>query len=90
MLQTMTTQNIDGLSRALKNFKAGAVFGSSRTSFASIRERQQQRELELWAPFETKQDWEFAKWIIESGTGNKDVDKLLKLESVHHPEPCKF
>jgi hypothetical protein len=65
-----------------EEYKAGGMFGYAPTRFETIRKVQQERNLQPWAPFDSKKDWELAKWVIESGTSNKDADKLLKLESV--------
>lgn len=35
-----------------------------------------------WAPFPSRKEWEMAKWLIESGVSQSNMDKLLKLQWV--------
>jgi hypothetical protein len=35
-----------------------------------------------WAPFESKDEWELAKWLMTSGVSQKQMDDFLKLKKV--------
>jgi hypothetical protein len=35
-----------------------------------------------WAPFETEEEWELAKWLMTSGVSQKKTDSFLKLKTV--------
>jgi len=35
-----------------------------------------------WSPFESEEEWEFARWIMTLGVSQKKIDSLLKLKMV--------
>jgi hypothetical protein len=62
--------------------RAGTGLRQSKTSFERIRARQEKQERPPWYPFESKSEWELAKWLVESGVTGKKIDEFLKLEKV--------
>jgi hypothetical protein len=37
-----------------------------------------------WAPFESEDEWELARWLITSGVSQTKMDSFLKLNKVSH------
>jgi hypothetical protein len=37
-----------------------------------------------WAPFETEDEWELARWLMTSGVSQTKIDSFLKLNKVSH------
>lgn len=60
---------------------AGAPFGTSRTSFESIRDDQILHGAEILGPFKNDQEWELAKWLIKN-VGHNAAEEFLKLAVV--------
>ncbi|KAJ7586638.1 hypothetical protein C8J56DRAFT_787323 [Mycena floridula] len=62
---------------------AGAKLRRGKTTFEKLRQqRKDAGENGNWAPFSSEDEWEFAHWIITSGTSQADTEKLLKLHLV--------
>lgn len=41
----------------------------------------------IWEPFDSKMDWELAKWFIKEGIGQGSIDRFLQITDVskfHH------
>ncbi|OBZ77534.1 hypothetical protein A0H81_01917, partial [Grifola frondosa] len=57
---------------------AGKPLREHPTIFEMRKAVQKQEGLPPWAPFVSKEEWEFAEWIIASGISQDETDKLLK------------
>ena len=61
---------------------AGTIKGRGLPSFERHR-RTQEAEGDLpWAPFESKDDWELARWLVKSGVSQNKMNEFLKLGMV--------
>jgi hypothetical protein len=74
----------DEESRWIEDFPtaAGATKGRCESTFQTHRNAQQTAGNAPWAPFESKKEWELARWLMTSGISQKKMDSFLKLESV--------
>ncbi|KAK6980949.1 hypothetical protein R3P38DRAFT_3294138 [Favolaschia claudopus] len=66
-------------------YQAGAAFRDAQpfeTEYEGIRREQQEKDLPPWAPFETREEWELAQWLMTSGISQGKMDELLKLKAV--------
>lgn len=61
---------------------AGTKKGRALSRFEKLREMQKEEGDEPWAPFESEDEWELARWMMTSGTSQKKMDALLKLDMV--------
>ncbi|KAJ7579726.1 hypothetical protein C8J56DRAFT_1006594 [Mycena floridula] len=70
--------------RYRENFpgNAGARLCRRETTFEKLRQERRDAREDGWAPFASEAEWEFAHWIITSGTSQTDTEKLLKLHLV--------
>ena len=50
--------------------------------FESLREGQQASGNEPWAPFSSVEDWDYARWIMNSGLSQRRIDSMLSLDLV--------
>ncbi|KAF8799293.1 hypothetical protein BYT27DRAFT_7040688, partial [Phlegmacium glaucopus] len=37
-----------------------------------------------WAPFESEDEWELARWLMTSGVSQTKIDSFLKLNKIKH------
>lgn len=62
---------------------AGRIFqGDYATTWALRRERDRKEHRAPWAPFQSLDEWELARWLLQSELSQKDMDKYLKLRIV--------
>jgi hypothetical protein len=61
--------------------KAGAGWGYDVPLFESIRREQEESGTSQWGPFNSKEEWELAEWLIRN-VGQKQTDAFLKLSIV--------
>ena len=61
---------------------AGAVKGTSISNFEAYRREQAADGHKPWYPFEDKNQWELARWMMASGISQKKMNSFLKLSSV--------
>ncbi|CAK5274931.1 unnamed protein product [Mycena citricolor] len=64
---------------------AGCVieqWSPAETVFENLRRKQQTKKLPPWAPFDSKEDWELAKWMVTSGVSRRRLDELLNLQKI--------
>jgi hypothetical protein len=61
---------------------AGTKKGKAMSEFEKLREMQKDEGDKPWAPFESEEEWELARWMMTSGTSRKKMDALLKLDMV--------
>jgi len=61
---------------------AGQVIRRESTAFESLRKAQVDRGNSIWGTFSNEGDWEFALWILKSGTTHAATDELLELKTV--------
>jgi len=61
---------------------AGTPKGRGLSSFEKFRNAQEANSDSPWAPFESKDDWELARWLITSGVSQTKINDFLKLGMV--------
>jgi hypothetical protein len=61
---------------------AGVSYSEQKTSFEELRKKQRWGEMGEFGPFDNKQEWELAEWLIKSGASQTEIDNFLKLEIV--------
>ncbi|KAF8950928.1 hypothetical protein BDZ97DRAFT_1636640, partial [Flammula alnicola] len=52
--------------------------------FERHREMQKEQGDAPWAPFESEEEWELARWMMTSGASQKKMDSFLKLNMIRH------
>ena len=62
--------------------QAGRGLRREPTMFESLRNAQVERGEPIWGTFSDEGDWEFARWILNSGTTHASTDELLELKKV--------
>lgn len=62
---------------------------NARSDFERLKEKQSSSGEQPWAPFSSAEDWDCARWIMESGLSQRQIDGMLKLDIVrkYHPLP---
>ena len=50
--------------------------------FELLHNAQVTRQESIWGPFSDEGDWDFARWILTSGTTHASTNKLLELKKV--------
>ena len=55
---------------------------SVHSDFEHLKEKQDSLGQQPWAPFSSVEDWDYARWIMESGLSQKQIDTMLKLDIV--------
>lgn len=63
-------------------FRAGWKKGEVETQFEILRREQKAEGQEPWHPFPSKNEWELARWLMESATSQSKIDSFIKLEAV--------
>ncbi|KIL58543.1 hypothetical protein M378DRAFT_86367 [Amanita muscaria Koide BX008] len=63
---------------------AGQRLRQEPTLFERIQNDQHEAGWSKWGPFVKESDWTLARWVVYSGTTQKDADKLLELEVVSY------
>ncbi|KAJ7215521.1 hypothetical protein GGX14DRAFT_608507, partial [Mycena pura] len=53
-----------------------------QTTFDRIRTDQRERNLPPWHPFESKEDWELAQWLVRAGVSQSKIEEFLKLDKI--------
>lgn len=64
---------------------AGKVKGKGQTSFEELKKKRAEdagQEMNPWAPFDSAEEWDLARWLIRSGLSQTEIDKFLKLDIV--------
>lgn len=61
---------------------AGVIKGEADTQFEALREDQNRSDDPPWAPFETKKEWELARWLMICGISQSKINDFLKMEIV--------
>ena len=64
------------------HLRAGEKKGEIKTQFETLRERQKAEDLEPWFPFPSEDEWELARWLVESGASQSKIDSFMKLKTV--------
>ncbi|KAJ7131567.1 hypothetical protein C8R43DRAFT_930595, partial [Mycena crocata] len=52
------------------------------TIFEAIRKKQREEGLPPWAPFESEDDWNLARWLSKAGVSGGNIDEFLKLNKI--------
>lgn len=69
---------------------AADTYGTGKTVMEQIQHSDQyakQRDRNIYHPFVSKEDWEMAAWLIESGLSMAEIDKFLHLTIVRPAVP---
>jgi hypothetical protein len=69
---------------------AGAPITDSLSSHLDPGSTQELLRHNIWAPFRSQCDWEFAHWAKTHGTTSSAVNELLAIPEVHIPEILLF
>jgi hypothetical protein len=74
----------DETSRWIEEFPrpAGVPIGEGVSSFEKWRRDQVKNNEPPWSPFESREEWELAQWLIASGISQKKIDSFLKQKTV--------
>ena len=64
------------------HLRAGWKKGDVETQFEILRREQKAEGQEPWHPFPSKNEWELARWLMESATSQSKIDSFIKLEAV--------
>ncbi|KAJ7097059.1 hypothetical protein B0H15DRAFT_961174 [Mycena belliarum] len=65
---------------------AGCVLeelGPVDTVFEAIRRKQEEQGLAPWAPFESEDDWDLARWLSKCGVSGGNINDFLKLKKIN-------
>ncbi|KAI0642010.1 hypothetical protein C8Q79DRAFT_891571, partial [Trametes meyenii] len=57
------------------------------TEFERIQREKNERNETPWAPFESREEWELAKWLATTGLTQTDIGKFLDLKIVSISRP---
>lgn len=84
---TSTSESVDVPKGPIKDFHptAADTYGRGKTILEEIHHSDQfakQRNGNIYYPFVSKEDWEVAAWLIESGLSMAEIDKFLNLPFV--------
>lgn len=55
---------------------------NTSNNFERLREGQQSSGNQPWAPFSSIEDWDYARWIMNSDLSQKQIDAMLALDLV--------
>jgi len=55
---------------------------NTSNDFERLREGQQASGNQPWAPFSSVEDWDYARWILNSGLSQREIDNMLALDLV--------
>jgi hypothetical protein len=61
---------------------AAAPLGEADVPFEHRRQAQEAAGQQPWFPFESREEWEFGEWIMQSGVSQSSMDRLLNLDYV--------
>ncbi|KAF8798866.1 hypothetical protein BYT27DRAFT_7032834, partial [Phlegmacium glaucopus] len=60
-----------------------------QTKFEILKEKQEAANEPPWAPFESREEWELASWLMKN-VGQKSTDEYLKLPIIHNQKNLSF
>jgi hypothetical protein len=60
-----------------------------QSDFEHLRESQRSSGEQPWAPFSSVDEWDYARWIMESGLSQKKIEEMLKLDIVSRYSLCE-
>lgn len=63
-------------------FPAGTIIRQGATKYQEFRDLQAAAGDAPWAPFESQDEWELARWMMQAGISQKQTDKFIKLKKV--------
>ena len=69
-----------------EEYRAGASWGQCKSLFECLDEEQKKVGGSRWGPFEDKDEWQLAEWLIRN-VGQKKTDTFLKLPIVSFFSP---
>jgi hypothetical protein len=86
LLQENDTTSASVLLEPCQSSSPHLAYGSPIGTFQTRHERQcehdRARRVGPWHPFEDQDEWELAKWLIESGLSQSEIENFLKLNVV--------
>ncbi|KIJ50249.1 hypothetical protein M422DRAFT_245496 [Sphaerobolus stellatus SS14] len=59
---------------------AGTPIGTGETKFNRLRRLQHEGRMAEFGPFEDREEWDLASWLMSSGISQTAIDKFLKLD----------
>ncbi|KAI0370412.1 hypothetical protein BV20DRAFT_1035905 [Pilatotrama ljubarskyi] len=69
---------------------AGTTLGEAETYFESIQCQKREAGESPWAPFESEDEWELARWLVTSGLTQSSIEKYLKLKTTQERTKPSF
>ncbi|TFK84310.1 hypothetical protein K466DRAFT_496815 [Polyporus arcularius HHB13444] len=67
--------------------RVGAVLRDAHTIFEALREKRRAAGEGSFAPFESREEWDLAKWLVTSGLSQDAIDEYLTLPIVRKIQP---
>ncbi len=63
---------------------AGKAKGKGESLFELLHQQRERDGLDgtPWAPFDSEEEWDLARWLIKSGLSHSEIDKYLRLNIV--------
>lgn len=61
---------------------AGSTYGNAETPFESLHQNKAAANESPWAPFDSPDEWELARWLLTSGLSQRAIDEYLNLNIV--------
>ncbi|KAJ3830867.1 hypothetical protein F5878DRAFT_514819, partial [Lentinula raphanica] len=58
--------------------------------FERYRREQIQAGVQPWSPFQSEDEWELARWLMESGASQGKIDEFLKLKKIRNDVQPQF
>ncbi|KAJ7898981.1 hypothetical protein B0H13DRAFT_2519672 [Mycena leptocephala] len=85
-IEEVEDEDAPGATRWFEDYPrpAGSVFQPLRnaieTVFEAIRNKQAAEGLAPWAPFDSEDDWDIARWLSKAGISGGNINEFLKLK----------
>ncbi|KAK0481058.1 hypothetical protein EDD18DRAFT_1113172 [Armillaria luteobubalina] len=57
--------------------------GSQETTFQHLRHEKMEKGEEMWAPFESRDEWDLVQWLMKAGVSQYEMEMFLQLGVVH-------
>ncbi|KAJ6545615.1 hypothetical protein B0H19DRAFT_1308284 [Mycena capillaripes] len=84
-IEEVEDEDAPGATRWFEDYpkQAGCVldpeFNLVETVFVAIRRKQQEEGQAPWAPFDSEDDWNLARWLSKTGISGENIKEFLKL-----------
>ncbi|KAJ4479710.1 hypothetical protein C8J55DRAFT_455705 [Lentinula edodes] len=63
---------------------AGVPIRHCQSFFEEYRSKQKAEGMEPWEPFASEDEWELARWLMESGASQGKIDSFLRLNKIRN------